>query len=102
MLAQPPLPSALSAAAQDFVEEEEQAEAAFAVGTDRWREFQVLVGTKRARGCWVDVHVPKAESEEQRVTQRWWPVEPEFRPWSVGLWMEEADMSIEEGIGWEG
>ena len=84
------------------MEEEEQAEAAFAVGTDQWREFQVLVGTKRARGCWVDVHVPKAKREEQKAIQRWWPVEREFRPWSVGLWMEEADMSIEEGIGWEG
>jgi len=101
MLAQPPLPSALSASTHAFVEEEEQAEAAIAVGTDQWREFRVLVGTKRARGCWVDVHVPKAGSEEENGSQVWWPAEPEFRPWSVGLWMEDADMSIEEGIGWE-
>jgi len=84
------------------VEEEEQAEAALAVGTNQWREFRVLVGTKRARGCWVDVHTPKAGSKEQTVTQGWWPVGREFRPWSVGVWMEEADVRVEEGMGWEG
>ena len=102
ILAQPPLPSALSAPPEAFVEETEQAEAVLAVGTDMWCEFRAIVSTKRARGCWVDVHVPKAGTEEAKTTQEWWPAEREFRPWWVGLWMEEADMLVEESKEWKG
>ena len=84
------------------MEEEEQAEAMLAVGTDQWCEFRVLMSTKRARGCWVDVSVPKAGTEEEIATQDWWPVGREFRPWSVGVWMEDADVRAEEPRKWKG
>jgi len=92
----------LSAPPEAFVEEKEQAEAVLAVGTDLWCEFQVLLSTKRARGCWVDMHVPKAGTEEERAMQEWWPAEREFRPWSVGVWMEDANIAVEEGKEWKG
>lgn len=84
------------------MEEKEQAEAVLAVGTDLWCEFQVLVNTKKARGCWVDMHVPKAGTEEERDMQEWWPVGREFQPWSVGVWMENANITVEEGKEWKG
>jgi hypothetical protein len=83
------------------VEEEELVEAVLAVGTDQWCEFQVPMTTKRARGCWVQMHAPKVGSEEEMEAQKWWPVGRDFQPWSIGAWMEEVDMKVEEGTKWK-
>ena len=97
----PPLPSALSAPAAAWVDDLEQTEAIVAAGTAEWCEFQVPTATSRARGCWVTLHAPEPGSEEEREAERWWPQGRACQPWSVGVWLEEADLSADEGKKWK-
>jgi hypothetical protein len=98
----PPLPSAISAPAGMWVEEEEQIEAMFAPGTDEWCEFQVLIKTKKARGCWVSMNTPKNESDGEQIDlEKWWPQGPNWKPLAMGLWIEEASLRIDEGKKWK-
>jgi hypothetical protein len=48
------------------------------------------------------MHVPKAGTEEERAMKEWWPVERAFQPWIMGVWMEDANMTVEEGTEWKG
>jgi len=93
----PPLPSAISAPGDAWVEEEEQAEAIIAAGTDEWCESQVAIKTNKARGCWVTVH-PAVQEEE---AQKWWPQGRAWKPWAVGLWLEDAALLCREGVKWK-
>jgi hypothetical protein len=95
----PPLQSAILASSDSWVEEDEQAEAIFAVGTDEWCESQVLIETSKTRGCWVTLHPPEADDVVE--AQRWWPQGSTWKPWAVGVWMEEADMLVKEGKKWK-
>jgi hypothetical protein len=97
----PPLPSAITAPADAWIEDEEQAEAIFAVGTDEWCESQVAIKTNKARGCWVTVHGPKEGSEEENEAQKWWPQGKTWKPWAVGLWLEDATLLCKEGKKWK-
>lgn len=97
----PPIPSAMSAPAGAWVEEEEQAEAIFAAGSDEWCEFQIRLKTKKARGCWVTMNSPEKDSDEDEKLKKWWPQGHNWKPWVLGLWIEDADLRIEKGIKWK-
>jgi hypothetical protein len=93
----PPLPAAISAPADAWIEEEEHAEAIIAAGTDDWCESQVAIKTNKARGCWVTVHSPADEEE----AKKWWPQGPTWKPWAVGLWLEDATLLCNESKTWK-
>jgi hypothetical protein len=93
----PPLPSAISAPGDAWIEEEEQAEAIIAAGTDEWCESKVAIKTNKARGCWVTVHPPV----EQEEAQKWWPQGQTWKPWAVGLWLEDATLLCHESKKWK-
>ncbi|KAF2664943.1 hypothetical protein BT63DRAFT_80795 [Microthyrium microscopicum] len=97
----PPLPSALSALDGAWSADDEQIDVMYAPGTDEWCEFSVIMKSRRARCCWVKVEGPEAGSEEEAEAQRWWPQGKKWKPWAVGLWMENADLEITEGIKWK-
>jgi hypothetical protein len=101
-LALPPIPSAFSATPGAWIEAEEQVDTMVAVGTDEWCEFKVDVRTRKARGCWVSVDSLKQGSEEEEEARKWWPQGDTWKPWSVGLWMEDADLLVEVGTKWKG
>lgn len=97
----PPIPSAISAPADAWNEPEEQVEAIIAAGTDQWCEFGVQFKTSKARGCWVTLHQPEHGSEEESEAERWWPQGPGWKPWAIGVWLEQADLYVDEGIKWK-
>jgi hypothetical protein len=72
-----------------------------AVGTDEWCEFKVWMKTSKFRACWVKLDSHEQGSEEEAEAQRWWPQGPAWKPWAVGVWMEQADLLCEEGTKWK-
>jgi hypothetical protein len=100
-LALPPLPAGISAPAEAWVEDEEQADSIFAVGTDEWCEFQVMMKTKKARCYWVTLHGHEEGSEKENEAKRWWPQSSAWKPWAVGLCLEDADLLVKEGTKWK-
>jgi hypothetical protein len=100
-LSMPPIPSALSAPAGAWNGPEEQVEAIFAAGTDQWCEFGVQFKTSKARGCWVTLHQPEQGSDDELEAKRWWPQGSGWKPWAIGLWLEQADLYVDEGLRWK-
>ena len=70
-------------------------EVAVAVGTDRWCAFDIGGKMQRARGCWVEMLRTGGEKEENA----YWP--QGLRPWSIGGWVENAVLEIEEPLEWK-
>lgn len=74
-------------------------EEAVAVGTERWCAFDIAAKAQKARGCWVEM-LDMADGEDDRAeVNRWWP--EGVKPWSVGVWMEGAELEIGENLEWK-
>lgn len=58
-------------------------------GTDVWRSSDLQAWTKRARVMWVD----QKGSEEGGLEEKgkWWP---NVKPWSFGIWLQNATLEI--------
>lgn len=108
--AQPPIPAAAgfhqAAAAEkegskiDPYDISPSHEKALLAGTDRWCSFPIVANVPRARGCWVTL--AKGTTEERsdgQQTGKFWP--QELHPWSIGAWMEDAEMSIPQPLEWK-
>ncbi|KAI9704647.1 MAG: hypothetical protein M1820_005395 [Bogoriella megaspora] len=74
ILAQPPLPSG---------------DEAMLCGTDLWRTFKVNAHAKKARCTWIAV----AEST-RKDQEAYWPATKDLKPWSIGLWLEDATLDF--------
>lgn len=59
---------------------------AFLAGTQTWKLCEPLIWTNRAKLVWVDVR--QADNDESKA----WP---NVQPWSVGVCLEDADISFE-------
>jgi hypothetical protein len=77
-------------------------EASLLVGTDYWVAFPINAQSK-ARGCWVKVHeLGKDPNEDIRAVEeasKYWP--QGVQPWSIGAWMAESVMQIDEPTEWK-
>jgi hypothetical protein len=100
-LALPPLPAAMLAPAEAWIEDEEQAESIYAAGTDEWCEFQVMMKTKKARCYWIKLHTHEEGSSKETEAKKWWPQGSDWKPWAVGLCLEDADLLVTEGKKWQ-
>lgn len=113
-LAQPPIPEAhgfkkaveeeVARAKIDAYDINPKTEGALLVGTDRWCGFPINAYVPRARGCWVTIHQAGQDDEEQEVDAvkeagKYWP--QDVRPWSIGAWMEDAEMLVPEPLEWK-
>ncbi|KAF2177720.1 hypothetical protein K469DRAFT_719651 [Zopfia rhizophila CBS 207.26] len=111
--AQPPLPEAASFK-KDASEASEgkqidpydidpRYEEELLAGTDRWCIFPVNSYVPRARGCWVSIHEPGKDEETGdaavKEAAKYWPVD--VTPWSIGAWMEDAELGIPEPLEWK-
>jgi hypothetical protein len=110
--AQPPIPEAtgFKAAAEDETKGTSKVDAydinpkyeeALLAGTDRWCAFPINSYVPRARGCWVTVHPAGEEGKPDSVKEasKHWP--QDVKPWSIGAWMEDAEMGIPEPLEWK-
>lgn len=83
-LVQPPLPASAEAGEEELA------------GTDGWLKTLPYLYSPRARLMWVDVRQPSgAEGNASRDAgdvRSWWPT---IRPWSIGLWLEDATIVFE-------
>jgi hypothetical protein len=101
-LAQPPLPSATGT-------KSDKGEGAECLcGTEEWKVACPEIWG-RARGCWVDVDfeptasaseetplLAEAEGEVGQIGGKgWWP---RYRPWSVGVFIEEGRRNFTDGV----
>ena len=71
-------------------------EVAVAPGTDVWRSYDVSGKVARMRGCWAEV-LPSISGGEE--AGKYFP--QGLQPWSVGGWMEEAELIIEKPLEWK-
>lgn len=73
------------------------------VGTDHWRKYWIDSYSPRARGCWVTIHGPgkdsAGEADASEQAARYFP--QGLRPWSIGAWMEDAEISIPSPSEWK-
>jgi hypothetical protein len=90
ILAQPPLPTL----APDKVPTsgfDEVKSSEILIATDEWVKADVPIKKSKMRAMWVEVHHSKAGSDEAEEAEKWWP---SIVPWSVGFWLENAEMTI--------
>ena len=79
-------------------------QAALLVGTESWFSFPIMTWIPRARGCWVTSYgmegeVDGSEQEVVEEAERWWP--QNLKPWSVGGFMQDAEMSLPVPKEWK-
>lgn len=97
ILVQPPLPGlAKSQLAMSGMDGARTAE--IVVSTDRWVKSSVPINKSRMRAMWVEVHTPERGTMEAEENERWWP--GGNVPWSVGFWLEAAEMVISTEEVW--
>ena len=109
MHAQPPLPEGLGFKEAVEVEPGKEIDAydtnpeneeALLAGTDRWCAFPITTYVPRVRGCWVTVHEPGKDDEKAaEEVAKYWP--RGVKPWSVGAWLEDAELGIPEPLEWK-
>ncbi|KAF2017618.1 hypothetical protein BU24DRAFT_345038 [Aaosphaeria arxii CBS 175.79] len=118
VLAQPPVPEAPGFKAAVDVEVKKSVrtdeydinpdlEESILAGTEDWCLFPITSYAPRARGCWVTVHETgkggsNSEVGDQAANQeavKSWP--QDVRPWSIGAWMEDAELGIPEPLKWK-
>ncbi|KAF2006776.1 hypothetical protein P154DRAFT_422340 [Amniculicola lignicola CBS 123094] len=112
--AQPPVPEApgfqqasAEEAKGEAVEEYDinpKMEESLMAGTEKWRLFPIHGYYERARGCWVKIHQPGEDTEGSNneaveEASKYWPVDAQ--PWSIGAWMEDANMEIPLPLEWK-
>ena len=71
------------------------------IATDRWVKYRVPVVKSTMRIMSVDSHVAAGNSGTQAVdgSDEWWP--SKVQPWSVGCWLENAELLCDGGETWE-
>jgi hypothetical protein len=88
------------------------------VGTDLWRSVPINAYSPKTRGMWVEVHSPAyvpqkssgtgnvdgqaagvSEAEAAKEAAKWWPLG--VKPWRLGAWMENAEVSIPAPVEWK-
>ncbi|PSN71640.1 hypothetical protein BS50DRAFT_232553 [Corynespora cassiicola Philippines] len=106
VLVQPPLPAAKGFDSEDSEDPEPEKvdpydlnprlEGQVLAGTNRWCTFPINAYSPRLRGCWVTVHAPSKDGEQGAETveqaNKYWA--PDAKPWAIGTWMEDAEMTI--------
>lgn len=97
VLAQPPLPSLESDKVLSSGFKEGRA-AEILVSTDRWVKAEVPIKKSKMRAMWVEVHHAKTGSVEAEKAEEWWP---RIVPWSIGFWLENAEMEISTLETWK-
>ncbi|KAK3115862.1 hypothetical protein LTR53_004362 [Teratosphaeriaceae sp. CCFEE 6253] len=66
---------------------------AILVGTDVWRSYEVVSRTSRARLMWV-----KNDQSQGVAADGFWPI---VKPWSFGVFLEDATMDISTPSEWQ-
>lgn len=105
---QPPIPEAPGCKQAAIAESESGAkidpydinpkhEESLLAGTDRWYTFSFTAKSPRGRGCWVTMHDPEKEDVEE--ASKYFP--QGIQPWSVGAWMEDAELNIAAPREWK-
>jgi len=60
-------------------------------GTDKWAHSLPLVESKKAELVWVSVEYSEGEDEETIKVAKLWP---RFKPWTVGLYLEDSTLNM--------
>lgn len=75
-------------------------EDALLAGTDLWRAFAFDATAPRVRGCWVTVHTGSGQTVgSSDDAGKYWP--QGVQPWSVGAWLEDAELTIGSPLEWK-
>lgn len=61
-------------------------------GTHSWKAFDAVAATSKARLMWV-----KSAGDDEVDRQGHWP---DVKPWSIGLWLEDASLDIPAPEEW--
>lgn len=74
--------------------------------TDVWKKSTLDVYSSKSRFAWVDLTIPKVLSstksngnrqgemdEDTSPSKGWWPT---YKPWRVGMWLENATLDLTE------
>lgn len=77
----------------------QQNEVALLAGTDRWCAYPIDASSPQVRGCWVTVHNTTEHIKDTEEANKYWP--QDVRPWAIGAWMEDAEMSIPLPLEWK-
>ncbi|KAF2638171.1 hypothetical protein P280DRAFT_455978 [Massarina eburnea CBS 473.64] len=74
-------------------------EEALMAGTDMWRTFPIHASAPRVRGCRVTVHKNTNDTGKGESPNKYWP--QDVRPFSIAMWLEDAEMSITIPVEWK-
>jgi len=100
-LIQPPLPALPEEVVATSGTSKRRAEEVV-IATDRWVKYRVPVVKSTMRIMSVDSHIASPDDGSTQAvdsSDEWWP--SKVRPWSVGCWLEDAELLCEAGETWE-